>query len=146
MIHASSLETAETRRLRQEFLKHVRARPEAVLKNARKALSCSQGASSKHAKAAGPPPLAEGSEFSGRPPSPSLSDEVKFVVRNSIPAFQSASAKYLHASHDEAAVKTRAAGGSVTSPPIRFNFNTGSTQALEAAGVSIPWAHGSNTT
>lgn len=144
MIHSTSLETAETRRLRQEFLKHVRSRPEAVLKNARKALSCSQGAPSKHKKAAGPPPLAEGSAFTGRPPSPSLIDEVKFVVCNSIPAFHSASAKYSHASHNEAAIKTRAvAGGSVTSPPIRFK--TSSTQALEAAGVSIPWA-GSNTT
>jgi hypothetical protein len=145
MIHASSLETSETRRLRQEFLKHVRSRPEAVLKNARKALSCSQGAASKQAKTSGPPPLAEGSAFSGRPPSPSLSDEVKFVVRNSIPAFQSASAKYSHASHDEAAVKTRAASGSVASPPIRFNTSS-STQTLEAAGVSIPLEHGSSTT
>jgi hypothetical protein len=157
MIHSSSLETAETRRLRQEFLKHVRARPESVLSNARRTYAGSgpSAASSVSLKAKGPPPLAEASEFSGRPPS--ASNEVKFLIRNSMPAHQPVdtsigasglsgrpSSPFLNTSSchpklEGAPVVERSSGDAVSfsrSSPARLP--TKNNQELEASGVSIP--------
>ena len=157
MIHSSSLETAETRRLRQEFLKHVRARPESVLSNARRAYAgTGPGAAlSVPMKARGPPPLAEACQFSGRPPSPS--NEVKFVIRNSIPANQpvdtstgassssgrpsspSLNLSSGHSKHEGSPVVARSAGDAskfLRSSPDRLPAKAN--QEFEASGVSIP--------
>ena len=144
----SSLETADTRRLRQEFLKHVRARPESVLKNARSEYA------GTHMKTRGPPPIAEGNVFSGRPPSPALANEVEFVVRNSIPAVQPSNTRVeyivsngkphspsMHSSdcrpcHNGPTQPSPHAAKSFKSPLTRHA--TSSNQQLEASGVSIP--------
>jgi hypothetical protein len=81
MIRSASLETPETRRLRQEFLNHVRVRPDSVLKSARSLFERSDSAKSK--SLASP---AEAIRTPGRLPSPLLADEVQFTVRNSFTA------------------------------------------------------------
>jgi hypothetical protein len=85
MIRSASLETPETRRLRQEFLNHVRVRPDSVLKSARSLFERSDSAKSKtKSKSLASP--AEAIRTPGRLPSPLLADEVQFTVCNSFTA------------------------------------------------------------
>ena len=145
MIHSTSLETAETRRLRQEFLSHVRARPEAVLKNARSyfAGSNSPKTPSKQTKKSGPLPLAEKNAFSGRPPSPSLSEEVKFVVRNSIPAPQPSITNHPNSPRrlNPSAFADAGVAQASRSSPVRCLtdrlIDSSSHKLLEASGVAL---------
>jgi hypothetical protein len=141
MIHSASLETAETRRLRQEFLSHVRARPEAVLKNARSYFAGSNSpiTPSKQTKTSGPPPLAEANAFAGRPPTPSLSEEVKFVVRNSNPAPQPSKTNHPDLSPrrlNPTAFADAGVAQSSRSSPARLR-DSSSHRPLEASGVAL---------
>ena len=143
MIHSSSLETAETRRLRAEFLNHVRARPDAVLKNARNLMANSDAASSPSKalalKARGPPPLAEANEFSGRPPSPSLANEVKFFVCNSTPqpgAADRISPSPKSIGRPPALVRSTPSTGPTLSLPAQ-SLGLSSSAELQATGISV---------
>ncbi len=144
MIHSSSLETAETRNLRQEFLNHVRKTT--VLKTTRSHTAGSDSINAaKQSRVRGPPPFADANTFSGRPPSPSLADEVKFVVCNSIPASQRAnmqppgnSPKLLKQStvaHASMSLESVAS-------PARSSSGGSSYRQLEASGLAL---HGTRT-
>ncbi len=136
MIHSTSLESAETRRLRQDFLKHVRARPESVLKNARSMYATGNSASTP-VKARGPPPLPEANGFAGRPPSPSLLNEVKFLVGNSAPSAGQSPPSVRISSAADAIVGTRANRPTSSAAAL----GAGDHRLLHASGVSIHGPH-----
>jgi hypothetical protein len=103
---------------------------------ARSMYAAGNGASTP-VKARGPPPLPEANGFAGRPPSPSLLNEVKFLVGNSAPSAGQSPPSVRISSAADAIVGTRASRPTSSAAAL----GAGDHRLLHASGVSIHGPH-----